>query len=220
MALDAFVHRRVLNFILEAFHPIFVLLRILLQLVEPLHALELGPRETDLLPIIASLHRASHVKIVILDNPQDNVRCRDALSSLGRLKFASLFYLCIDIVSSRTAIRGVIMGNIVDFVLFNEVKCDDPRTGANDLIDPSTMAQNVAALFLRHYNFALFLNRLVISGNTNDQMHIGKQLFRLLEDASVTDMIHVEHTVSVNSNWTVRRLCLFGRRVLPAVNLS
>ncbi len=75
MALDAFVHRRVLNFILEAFHPIFVLLRILLQLVEPLHALELGPRETDLLTIVASLHRSGHIKIIILNDSQDDVRC-------------------------------------------------------------------------------------------------------------------------------------------------
>ena len=61
MALDAFVHGRVLDLILEAFHPILILLCILLQLVEPLHALELGPRETDLLAIIASLHRSAHV---------------------------------------------------------------------------------------------------------------------------------------------------------------
>lgn len=73
MAFDSFVHGRVFDLTLETFDVIFILLGIFLELVEPLHALELGPRETDLFAVVAPLHRSAHVHVVVLNDSQDDV---------------------------------------------------------------------------------------------------------------------------------------------------
>ena len=73
MTFDAFVHGGVFNLVLETLDVILILLGIFLQLVEPLHALELRPREANLFAVVAPLHRSAHVHVVVLNDSQDDV---------------------------------------------------------------------------------------------------------------------------------------------------
>lgn len=60
---------------LESVELVLVLVGVLAQLLDPLDALELGPGQADLLAVVASLHAARNVQVVVLDDPQNNVTC-------------------------------------------------------------------------------------------------------------------------------------------------
>ena len=96
------------------------------------------------------------------------------------------------------------MGHIVDVVLVHEFEIDDPWTWADNLIDPLAVSQDVATLFLIHYNFALFCDGLFVSRNADDQMHVWEECFGLFEDARVPNMVHVKHAVGIDADRPVR----------------
>ena len=134
-----------------------------LHLGHPLHALILGPGEADLLAIVAALHAAIHIHVVVLNDPEDDVRGGDAFSALCGQKLPCFLDLCIDVLLSDAAVGKVVVRHIVDIVFVEEVKADYPGAWANNLIDPLAMSENVTSLLLRHDNFSLLSNSFLIT---------------------------------------------------------
>ena len=95
------------------------------------------------------------------------------------------------------------MGNEIDVVLFDEVKGDNPWTGANYFVDPLTVPQNVAAFLLRHDNFTFLFNGFLVARDSDDQVHVGKQVFSLLENTGVPNVVHIEDAVCIHAHWFV-----------------
>jgi hypothetical protein len=78
---------------------------------------EFGRRNSNFFPVEPALQLPRHVHVVILDDPQNNIRGADALSALRRLKLASLLDLVVDVFAASRSIGRVIVRHIVDVVL-------------------------------------------------------------------------------------------------------
>ena len=122
--------------------------RVSLHFGKPLHALELSPRKTNLLPVVPSLHASAHVQIIILNDSQNDVRSRDAFRALSCRKLSCFLDLCIDIFLTDTAVGKIVMSHIVDVIFVEEVEADNPGARADNFVDPLAMSENVAALLL------------------------------------------------------------------------
>ena len=95
------------------------------------------------------------------------------------------------------------MGYEVDVVLIDKVESDYPRARADNLIDPLAVSQDVDSLTLRHHDLALLPCGLLIPRHSHYEVDIREELLCLLEDPGVTDMEHVEDTVSIDAGWPV-----------------
>ena len=95
------------------------------------------------------------------------------------------------------------MRHVVDIILVDEVESDDPGAGANDLVDPLAVQQDVTPLLLRHHYFALLGYGFVVTGDAHDQVNVREKLLGLFEDARVPNVIHVEDTVGVDAHWVI-----------------
>ena len=98
------------------------------------------------------------------------------------------------------------MSHEVDVVLIDKVESDYPRAGADNLIDPLAVSQDVDSLILGHHDLALLPCGLLISRHSHDEVDIWEELLCLLKDLGMTDMEHVEDTVSIDAGWPVCRL--------------
>ena len=92
------------------------------------------------------------------------------------------------------------MRHVVDVVLVEEVEADYPWAGADDLIDPFTVPENVAPLLLIHHDLALLAHSLVVAGHTHDQMHIREELLGLFKNTRMSNMIHIKHSIGVDAD--------------------
>ena len=140
-----------------------------------LYSLILRPGKADFLAIVPACHAPVHVHIVILNDPQDDVRGRDAFSALSWHEFPSFLDLCVDIFLTDTPVRKVVMSDIVDFVFVEEIKADNPRARADDFVNPFAMSQNVAPLFLTHDNLTFLPLRFLVAGDSYDEVHVGEE---------------------------------------------
>ena len=95
------------------------------------------------------------------------------------------------------------MSHKIDVVLIEKVESDYPRAGANNLINPPTVSQDVDSLILLHHDLALLPCGLLIARYSYYQVDIWKELLCLLKDPGMTDMEHVEDTVSIDAGWPV-----------------
>lgn len=95
------------------------------------------------------------------------------------------------------------MGNVINVVLFNEVKGDNPRTGANYFVDPPTVPQYVAAFLLRHHNSTFLFNGFLVTRDSHDQVHVGEQVFGLFENTRVANVVHIKDAVGIHAHWLV-----------------
>ena len=168
-----------------------------------LYALVLRPGKTDLFAIVPTLHAPVYIHIVILNDPQDDVRGRDAFGALGWQEFPSFLDLCVDIFLTDTPVWKVVVCDIVDVVFVEEIKADDPGARADDFIDPFAMLQNVAPLFLIHDNLTLLSLRFLVTRDSYDEVHVGEERLGLFKNARMADVVHVKHSVCVNANWSL-----------------
>lgn len=111
------------------------------------------------------------------------------------------------------------MCNKVDIVFVDKVEGEGPGAGTDDLIDPPAVFQDVASLLLVHHNFALLLNRFLVTTHTGYQMHKRVQLFGLFEDARVTNMVHVKNAVCIDTHWVFGAETFFARNYCCLRNL-
>jgi hypothetical protein len=95
------------------------------------------------------------------------------------------------------------MSHIVDIVFSQEVYSNNPRARTNDLINPSAMLKDFTSLEFVHDDLAFLLNCLFITADTDNQVHIWKELLSLLKNFRMTDMIHVEYSICVDPDWVV-----------------
>ena len=100
------------------------------------------------------------------------------------------------------------MGREVDVVKLQELRRDHPGAGADHLIHPAAMPNNLRPLKLVHNDLALFLDGLMISAHSHNQVHVLVELFALLEYLGMPEVEHVEHTIRVDAHWVVRILAL------------
>ncbi len=95
------------------------------------------------------------------------------------------------------------MSNVMNVVLSKEVDGQNPGAGHYDLVDPLAVHKDFRSFDLVHHNFSLFLNSLFISTDSHDQISVWEEFLRLFQDLGVTNVIHVEDTVSVDSHRVV-----------------
>jgi hypothetical protein len=95
------------------------------------------------------------------------------------------------------------MSHIVDIVFSQEVYSNNPRARTNDLINPSAMLQDFTSLEFVHDDLAFLLDCLFITADTDNQVHMWKELLSLLKNFRMTDMIHVEYSICVDPDWVV-----------------
>ena len=91
----------------------------------------------------------------------------------------------------------------INVVLIDKVESDYPRAGANNLIDPLTVSQDVDSLILLHNDLALLPCGLLIPRYSHYKVNMREELLCLLKDPCMTDMEHVEDTVSIDAGWPV-----------------
>ena len=166
-------------------------------------ALQLGPRNANLFSLVALREALLHVRVVVLDDAEDDVARRDALSPIGALEFTGRLDLCIDVILTDTSVGQIVVCHKIDVVLINEVERDYPGAGADNLVDPLAVSQDVDSLSLRHNDLALLLCGFFITRNSHYEVNIWKELLCLLEDLGVTDVEDVEDTVSIDAGWPV-----------------
>ena len=131
-------------------------------------------------------------------------------------------FFSVNVSLARACVWKVIVCDVVDIVLLEEVEGNDPRAGAYDFVNPFAVEKDIAALFLVHHDFALLFDCLFIAGDAHDEVHVREQLLDLLEEFSVTHVIHVEHTIRVDANrvfgvssiWS-SRVCFILRSFVP-----
>ena len=162
--------------------------------------LVLGPRYADFLTFVSARHAPIHVHIVILNDPQDDIRGRDAFSALCWHKFPSFLDLCIDIFLPDTPIWKVIVSDIVDVIFVEEIKADYPGAGAYDFVDPFAMHKNIAPFFLSHDDLPLLPDCLFIARNANDQVNVWEKILGLLENACMPNVVHVKHSICIDAD--------------------
>ena len=71
------------------------------------------------------------------------------------------------------------MSHVVDVMFPQEVNSDDPRTRTDHFVDPAAVLDALHALILRHDDFSLFPDRLLVSTHPHDQIHVLVHLLRL-----------------------------------------
>jgi hypothetical protein len=69
----------------------------------------------------------------------------------------------------------VIVGDIVDVVLFQKRGIDDPRSLRDDLIYPATMADGFATFCVVHDAFEFMVFHLLIIVHANKEIHVRKR---------------------------------------------
>ncbi len=113
------------------------------------------------------------------------------------------FDLSIDIFLPLACVGNGIVRNIVNVVLAEEVDRDNPGARHDDLVDPSAVLEDVRSFQLIHYNLSFFLNGFFVSTHADDQIRVREKFLSLLKNLRVSYVIHIEDTISVNSDWVV-----------------
>lgn len=118
--------------------------------------------------------------------PCNDASGADTLRSLRNEKLAGLLYGLIDVVSLVCAIRDVIVGDIVEAVLFEELWGDDPWAVFNHFVYPFAVSHGLGALLCRHDRQPLALVGLTVASDAYDEGRVGEGLLRLLKLAHVS----------------------------------
>ena len=135
-----------------------------------------------------------------------------------------LLHFVVDVLLTHAAVWKIVMCNVMDIFAFKEIDCDDPRARTNDFVDPLAVLEDLRSLLLSINNFTFLLDCLLVTTNAYDQIRMLKQFFSLFENLGMTDVVHVEHAVSIHSNgviwvatighaWSNHGVVIFGQAV-------
>ena len=119
--------------------------------------------ESDFFPLIPSFHRPLYVHVVVFDDAQDNITSAYAFSSLSCHEFSSRLNVFVDILNADTAVGDIVVRNVVDIVLLNKIKGNDPRARTNDLVYPLAVVKDLAPLELVHYDLPLLGDSFLVA---------------------------------------------------------
>lgn len=126
----------------------------------------LEPGDIELLARGAALQLSGDVLFVITDDPVklalvferweefpkagdilgDDSRRAHTLRPLRDQELALLLDRRVNVITLVRAVRKIVVGNIINFVLLEEFGCHDPRAVLNDLVDPLAVADGLCAL--------------------------------------------------------------------------
>ena len=90
------------------------------------------------------------------------------------------------------------MSHKVNAILFHVGSGDDPRRVRAQLVDPLAVLHRLAALFVRHHDLALVLDRVLVIANTAHELHllgVSERVLGLLKHLEMADVRHVENAV-------------------------
>jgi len=96
------------------------------------------------------------------------------------------------------------MSDIVNVVLAQEVNSYDPWAWHDNFINPLAVTKNFRSLLLIHHNLSFLLNGLFITTDSDYQICVLEKLLCLFKDFSMAHMIHIEDTISVDTNRIIR----------------
>jgi hypothetical protein len=92
----------------------------------------------------------------------------------------------VDVVALSSAVGKIVVSNVVDLVLREELRGNDPRAARNNLINPLAVTDSLRALSAAENRQALAKMCLLITSNADDEIRIRESLLRLLELSHVT----------------------------------
>lgn len=176
----------------------------------------LEPRNIELLARSSTLQLASDVFLVVADNPRvrqrrvlkvmiavhllGNDACRAyTLRSLSDEEFTLLFDRRVDIVAFSRAVWFIIMGNVVDVVLIQELRCDNPRAIWNDLVDPFAVSDGFGALGTSEDGEAFPFMCFCIASNADDKENVRERGLGLFQLSHMSRCQRIRVTKNVSS---------------------
>lgn len=165
------------------------------------------PGDVELLTAGASLELADNIFLVVTHNPVlrasalgcsftglkglcankdicslgDDVGGGDTLRPLGDQELPSLLAGAVDVVGIRAGVGLVVMGNIVNRVLVQEFRTDNPRSVLNNFVDPFAVSECFSPFLVREDGESLPLVGFRVIWNSNEQVGIRECLLGLLE---------------------------------------
>ena len=74
-----------------------------------------------------------------------------------------------------TQVWFIVVSHVVDVVLLQKRRVDDPRGVRDDLIHPTTMADSFATFCVFHDAFEFMLLDLLVIVHTNKEIHVRKR---------------------------------------------
>ena len=86
----------------------------------------------------------------------------------------------------------------VDVVFLKEVESIAPWSREKHLVYPLAVLDDVASFLLVHHYFALLFDGVLVAAYTRDEVHVGEELFCLLQHPCMADVVHVEHSITVD----------------------
>ena len=98
---------------------------------------------------------------------------------MGSSEHAQTLDLEVNIFLADTSLREIIVGNVVNAFFSEEVYIDNPRTGAEDFVDPFAVLEDLTSLALVHHDLSLFSDGLFVATYPNDQVGVLEKLLSL-----------------------------------------
>jgi hypothetical protein len=95
------------------------------------------------------------------------------------------------------------MTNEISSNLVQELNSTDPRAGADDLINPLALLDTFTAFKFVHQRFALEINHVFVTCNSNYKVNIRKLFLTLLEKPAVAEVEQVKDAVCVETHRVV-----------------
>lgn len=118
---------------------------------------------------------------IILHLPSDDAGGADTLCPLGDQELALCLDRLVDIIALVGLVRQVVVRDIVDLMLGQKLRGNNPWAIRNNLVHPFAMPNGLCALGTTEHGQTLTLMCFFIASNTDNQVHFGESLFGLLE---------------------------------------
>jgi hypothetical protein len=166
----------------------------------------LEPRNVELLARSTTLQLAGDVLLVVSNNPGekskqsacsmrrwtlrvllcDDASGADAFGTLGDKEHALFLDRLVNVITLVGAVGNVIVGDIVDLVLFKELDIDNPGAVFYDFIHPFAVSHRLGALLCVQNSQALATVRLLVACDADEQVDVGEGSLGLLKLAHVS----------------------------------
>ena len=112
------------------------------------------------------------------------------------------------------------MSYIMNTFFSKEIDCQNPRAWTNNFINPFAVLDDFRPFLFVHNNFTFFLYGFLVTWYSNDKVTVLEKLLGLLEHLRVTNMVHIEDTISIYTNWVIWIRAIWNTRAWHGVVIS
>lgn len=113
--------------------------------------------------------------------PSDDASCANTLRPLGDQELALRLDRLVDIIALVRLVRQIVVRDIIDLMLGQKLRGNNPWAIGNNLVHPLAMPNGLCALGTAEHSETLTLMRFFVASDTDNQVHFGESLLGLLE---------------------------------------